>query len=43
MVSKFGILSQVVNSMWVGLPQVTMLWACLNMTLDGELDIKPKL
>ena len=42
MVSKFGIYSQAVTSVWVRLPQVTMLRTCPDMTLAVERDVKPQ-
>ena len=43
MVSKLGILSLAVTSVWVSLPQVSLeLWNCSNMPLAVERDVKPK-
>ena len=42
-VSRFVIKSQAVTSVWVQLPAVAMVWACLNLTLAVEQDIRPKL
>ena len=42
-VSMFGIQSQAVTSVWVGVSQVPMLKACPNMTLAVEQDVKPQL
>ena len=42
MVSKFGIYSQAVISVWVVLPQVAMLRTCPIMTLAVERDVKSR-
>ena len=43
LVSKFGILSQAVTSVWVRLPPVAMLWICPYMTLAVGLETTHKL
>ena len=40
-VSKFGIKSQAVTSMWAQHPEMTMLRACPNITLAAEWDVNP--